>query len=119
MKFILQPIIENCIIHGSSEEEITTDIKVKIKNKKENIRFTIIDNGKGISSKKLNSLLNELDKDQYRTNHIGLSNIKKRLSLLFGENFQFIIRSKETWGGTIIIIEHPLEHSNNQEKNYS
>ncbi|WP_163536063.1 sensor histidine kinase [Gracilibacillus sp. YIM 98692] len=109
LKFVLQPLIENSIQHGmhyeNSEEKLT--IKVRIKTKNEKVIISVTDNGKGMDQEKLENLLTQLDKDEYVTNHIGLANIKKRLSLIYNYDYRFKIRSKENYG-TTILIEHPL-----------
>ncbi|UOQ50443.1 histidine kinase [Gracilibacillus caseinilyticus] len=110
LKFVLQPLIENSIQHGMDYESEASqiDIKIKIRTKGDGtIRFTVIDNGQGISKSDLSILRNKLDKDEYVTNHIGLANINKRLSLIYNNQFSFIIKSKRTYG-TVITIEHPV-----------
>ncbi|QGH33815.1 hypothetical protein GI584_07190 [Gracilibacillus salitolerans] len=109
LKFILQPIVENSMTHGSDYDHENRAIHIKIKIRKigDKIRFTIIDNGTGMSEERLKELVKELDKDEYTTSHIGFANIKKRVSLLFNKNYQFIIRSKKGWG-TVVMIEHPV-----------
>ncbi|MCJ7843243.1 histidine kinase [Lederbergia sp. NSJ-179] len=107
LKFILQPILENFLQHGIHDGS-TSKIRVKIERKNSRIRFRITDNGQGMSKHSLQQLHAELDKDEYVTNHIGLANIKKRLSLVFNNHYIFIIRSKKGWG-TTIFIEHPCE----------
>ncbi|WP_018931256.1 sensor histidine kinase [Gracilibacillus lacisalsi] len=106
LKFILQPIVENSVTHGCDDDK-NIRIKIKIRKRADKIRFTIIDNGTGLSKERLKELLEEHDKDEYITNHIGLANIKKRISLLFNNQYQFIIRSKKGWG-TVVVIEHPI-----------
>ncbi|MBO0993173.1 sensor histidine kinase [Bacillus sp. SD088] len=105
LKFILQPILENCLQHGTDGES-TSKIRIKIERKNNSMSFRITDNGQGMSKHSLQQLHTELDKDEYVTNHIGLANIKKRLSLVFNNNYIFTIRSKKGWG-TAIFIKHP------------
>lgn len=112
LKFILQPLIENSITHGSEAENQLKDlqIKIRIRKKRDRIRIVVVDNGVGMSKKKLKNLLRSVHEDNYSTNHIGLSNINKRLNLLFNQNYQFIIRSKTGWG-TLVMIEHPIQQN--------
>lgn len=114
MKFILQPLVENSIIHGGSAEleDIQIKIKVKIKRLPDKLQITVIDNGKGIEKEKLRQLIEELDKEEYTTRHIGLANTKKRLSLIFNQDYTFTIRSKENWG-TAVLVEHPIRGNGN------
>ncbi|SES09786.1 two-component system, sensor histidine kinase YesM [Gracilibacillus ureilyticus] len=110
LKFVLQPIIENCLQHGMDYEKQHPEVQVKIKIRlrHHNIRFTIIDNGQGMNRSNLQKLRHKIDKNQYTTDHIGLANIQKRLSLIFNGNYRFLIRSKKGLG-TVVIIEHPVD----------
>ncbi|MGP4042480.1 sensor histidine kinase [Gracilibacillus sp. D59] len=109
LKFILQPIIENSLQHGFDYESDADclHLKIKIRLDHEIIRFTVIDNGQGIESDRLHDLQNKINKNEYTTDHIGLTNIQKRLSLIYNHDYKFIIRSKKGCG-TVIIIEHPI-----------
>ncbi|HIR27041.1 MAG TPA: histidine kinase, partial [Candidatus Choladousia intestinigallinarum] len=80
-KMLLQPIVENAIIHGFSHnmEEALIEIKGEIDGEEALIR--ICDNGAGISQERI---LYILSKDSDR---IGLSNINQRLKLLYGEAY--------------------------------
>ena len=51
IKFILQPIVENSIIHGIDENKENQKIIIKIMSEEENILISIKDNGKGFNSK--------------------------------------------------------------------
>lgn len=99
-KMLLQPIVENAIIHGFSHnmEEALIEIKGEIDGEEALIR--ICDNGAGISQERI---LYILSKDSDR---IGLSNINQRLKLLYGEAYGLKIVS--TVGqGTEVILRFP------------
>ncbi len=99
-KMLLQPIVENAIIHGFSHdmEEALIEIKGEIDGEEALIR--ICDNGAGISQERI---LYILSKDSDR---IGLSNINQRLKLLYGKAYGLKIVS--TVGhGTEVILRFP------------
>lgn len=113
MSFLLQPIVENAIIHGIEPLEKTGKILISIKQKKEKICVIIKDNGQGIPTHTLAQLQHQwtaidILKKQIKTNNgnIGLSNIVNRLYLLYQDNFQFNIESDSL--GTEVIIIFPL-----------
>ncbi|WP_303318566.1 histidine kinase [Flavivirga abyssicola] len=81
---LIQPIIENAIKHGYSEEHVTLDVFVNI-YKKLDALFIIIEN----NGEKLDSNLSSLLKKGH-----GLSNIKDRLQTLYEENHQFEMFNK-------------------------
>lgn len=110
-KLILQPIVENCIIHGLENLENGGEIIVKSFVKKDMIYFHIKDTGVGISQDKLQAIREKLkngdDVRKSNKSSIGLKNVYKRLKLYFGENSSFKIKSKQGTG-TLIIISMPI-----------
>lgn len=73
---ILQPIIENAIIHGVLPKEEGGHIRVLVKEKPHQLEFTVIDNGAGFD-------LGEWRKNTESKNYgVGLLNIDTRLKKL-------------------------------------
>ncbi len=104
-KLILQPIIENCINHSYKRKEslhIVLDISI-INNE---LIMVVKDNGDGITKSRLNEIMLKLDDNSIENNNIGLSNIHRRLKLLFGEKYGIFIESEENIG-TIVTIKIP------------
>jgi len=104
-KLILQPIIENCINHSYKRKEslhIVLDISI-INNE---LIMVVKDNGDGITKSRLNEIMLKLDDNSIENNNIGLSNIHRRLKLLFGEKYGIFIESEEKIG-TIVTIKIP------------
>ena len=80
---LLQPLIENTILHGFREIEKQGFISLRIKKEKEIIKIIIRDNGKGINKKEIDKLFNDDKTHNKGLNHIGLNNVKRRLELLY------------------------------------
>lgn len=102
LKFILQPIVENCILHGFEEANDTNDIKINLYDGGEFIHFEIIDNGIGIEEERLEEGSFNIDKFA----GIGVKNIKERLNLYYEGVYIFEITSKYQ-NGTITKIVIP------------
>lgn len=104
-KFILQPCVENSIIHGLGEK---TEMSIHIKAAycKEGILIEIEDNGKGISSSRLAELVSENSKEfnLYKFNGIGLKNVDERLKLKYGKQYGITLFSEEGVGTTVNIL---------------
>lgn len=102
LKFILQPIVENCILHGFEEADDKNHIKISIYDNDEFINFEIIDNGVGIDEDRLEEGSFNID----RFAGIGVKNIKERLNLYYDADFIFEIKSEQQ-NGTVTNIVIP------------
>lgn len=105
-KLILQPIVENSIIHGvdSEQYDIAINITLNAYFVDENINIEVVDNGVGIDSRKVKNLNEYLEKDTDDLNSIGLRNVNRRIKLYFGEDFGIKIYSKRNIGTKVVII---------------
>ncbi|MEH7226559.1 sensor histidine kinase [Bacillus sp. JJ1566] len=109
-KFTLQPLLENCIVHGLEPQNGTTHITIRAEILDSDVFvLKISDSGPGIDEEqleKIRNLLNsKLTKDT--VNHIGIMNVHKRIKHLFGNEFGIFITSSQT-SGTTIGIKLPL-----------
>ncbi len=94
-KLTLQPILENAIIHGVVEKESKGTIILRTTETDNKIHFSIEDNGPGIDEKELKKLLSVIeDAPQPNLPSFGLSNINRRIKLLFGKEYGLSISSK-------------------------
>ena len=108
-KLLLQPVIENSIKHGYLQGKVLKII-VEARREGERLYFTVRDNGAGISPDRLHAINDTLagGPDHQSVKHIGLYNIQKILSLLYGSEYG--IRIESTLGqGTCVILTMPYE----------
>jgi sensor histidine kinase YesM len=75
---MLQPIVENAIVHGILGKPEGGKIYIGIVQEKMKLVFTVRDNGSGMSDEKVTEVL-----ESDNIGHIGLSNIHKRLKALY------------------------------------
>lgn len=101
-RLLLQPIVENSIIHGADDERNEITIAIAIHNIKFECVISIEDNGKGFDSFMVNS---SKSKDK-KFSGIGLNNVNERIQLYFGEEYGLQINS-EVNKGTKVIINLP------------
>ena len=106
-KFTLQPIVENCIIHGIRSSAERMDIHISARYEEDTIRITVRDNGSGIQSKQLREIQKALrDQSINYSRHYGISNVNARLSLISKGDSGVSISS--VWGvGTEVVIRIP------------
>lgn len=115
IKFLLQPVVENCLKHGKSKEKEMLTIQISSEIKHNEIYITIMDDGNGIRADKLNQLNEMFQKPlmQYREEKrnkgsIGLQNINSRLRLYYGEQYFLEIDSVEQ-AYTCVTIKIPYQ----------
>lgn len=103
-KLLIQPIIENSIIHGFKQRN---NLNVSVKGYFEDDRLVIyiIDNGFGIGNDKLKEIKRMITDKNNNSNHQGIYNVYKRLYLVYEDKLEFDIQSNEN--GTTIKVSFP------------
>lgn len=104
MKFLLQPIVENSIIHGIASIERVGLISVSIARQEDNLCIIISDNGTGISTQTEQNLIASNEK---KYNKIGLANVHNRIVLKYGEAYGLRIES-DLGKGTDVTVLLPI-----------
>ncbi len=92
---ILQPVVENAIIHGVNEIEGEKNIIISGYISENNLIFQVEDNGKGMTEKEIKSIFTVKEKNKTSFKHIGLKNIKSRIRLNCGEEYGLEIESEK------------------------
>lgn len=99
---LLQPYVENAILHGLRSKETNGKIDLTIKRRNGNLDIYINDNGIGIKEALINT---------QGGNHLGLQLNRERLKLLYGENAQVSVKDRTSLGsktsGTQVAISIP------------
>lgn len=95
-RLILQPIVENSIVHGFSgvEEELGM-ITVKARLEDGYLYITVHDNGRGMTEEEIRRLLSNETAGNEDYVSIGVTNVNTRLVLNYGGECALQIRSKE------------------------
>lgn len=104
--FVLQPLVENAIIHGISPTKHQGVIRVEIKKTENLIHVMIADDGVGIEQKVLESLLNSEEEEKETFSSIGFKNVIQRLQMNFGDKTEVKVESK-LGEGTLIRLAWP------------
>lgn len=107
LKFLLQPIVENCIIHGFYENGRQVDIRIKCFKTEEFMRVSILDNGRGFDPENMNQAEDEADARKGKLTSIGIANVRERVRLNYGEAYGLQINSK-IGEGTEVTLNLPL-----------
>ena len=115
IKLILQPIVENAIVHGLGEKpEEGAMIKIKAYLDSSYLCFDIEDNGFGMLPDKIEEIYQSF-KDKTIHRGVGLSNVYQRIRIFYGEKADIIVDSSLD-DGTKISIRIPLQEVRSDEE---
>lgn len=101
IKFILQPIIENSILHGFDEHKDNQKIDIIISENNSILEILIKDNGKGFNQDK------HKEKKSGKLSGVGYKNVCERIKLTYGREYTVELKS-EIDKGTEVKITLPV-----------
>lgn len=113
-KLLLQPIVENAIVHGICRIRGPGHLTVKVyPSDEETLRIEVSDNGQGMSNDRLQQIrerLREADmhilSTEPRDGNIGIANVHRRIRNTFGEEYGLSIDT-ELGRGTQVVLTIP------------
>ncbi|MEG1427566.1 MAG: histidine kinase, partial [Oscillospiraceae bacterium] len=101
VSMILQPIVENAILHGFPAKQKYCCISISATGSGDNWVIRMTDNGRGISKEKCREINEDLrlkkDDPHEEKSSISLRNIYRRMTLVTGGNFLMELRSRESF----------------------
>jgi two-component system sensor histidine kinase YesM len=98
-KMILQPIVENSVVHGIEKCHKTGKVVISVHKKGNIILYQVEDDGMGVDE----SVLHMLVSGNLSSSGYGLYNINMRIKLYFGDEFGLHIRSKPGEGTKVTV----------------
>ena len=106
-KLIIQPIVENAIIHGIENSKNKNLLYISIKRENECIVIIVKDTGIGMTDEKVSELLKEPlnaegDEQKAHTN-LGLYAVHKRIQLMYGDLYGLAVHSQAGEGTTVTL----------------
>lgn len=113
LKHLLQPIVENAVLHGVNGMETGGMIKISCRLQGGSILFTIADNGPGMDEPTTARVANGASDQLYRG--YGVKNVLERIKLFYGDDYGIDIKSSKNLGTTVNIripctTDRQLEH---------
>ncbi len=103
-KLILQPLVENAIIHGF-EGMSNGHVCVHAGRDEDVLKITISDNGRGISNEMIKAL--ESDDPEALKGHLGINNVNTIIRIYFGKQYGVSAERPEQ-GGTVVTVTLPI-----------
>lgn len=105
--FLLQPIVENAIVHGVEPKMEEGEVWISSNMEKDWLVCTVRDSGVGMNETQLQTILNSQAESKEGRGHIGLHNVQERIQLLYGEKYGLEVCSVLDVG-TVVIVRLPL-----------
>lgn len=102
LPFLIQPIVENSVIHGLEDRREGGLIKIKVYRKEGKLIISVIDNGKGMKEEELIEIMSNTQREN--SHRIGLRNTMERIKLFYGEGYGLEIKSAKGLGTQVDII---------------
>lgn len=110
IKLMLQPIVENCVIHGLEPTTRKCLIRISARQAGSVMTIRVSDSGKGITAEKLADIRRAIADSNSNffneTNSIGLANISRRIKLFYGDAYGLTISSDDR--GTVVEVTFPM-----------
>ncbi len=113
VKFMIQPVLENSIIHGAENLKRSIHIDILAATDENILEIEIKDNGKGMNPNALSMLQERFSSGKPESTNIGLLNVQERLQLCFGPEYGITVFSTEGSSFTvrlkIPLIQNPAQ----------
>ncbi|MNN33704.1 Sensor histidine kinase YpdA [compost metagenome] len=92
---IVQPLVENAVVHGVEDKEDGVRVQVMIQIDGGLVRVVVRDDGMGMTAERLIEVMQSISgAEESRKNRIGLRNVHQRLILTYGEEHGLHISSE-------------------------
>ena len=102
-KLLLQPFVENAILHGFENTASDAVLNVEIRRKDDKLEVVIADNGSGMSP----DTIAEINNGEYMQNDkkhgIGMKNAITRMNMYYGRSAEVMLYANEPSGVRVVI----------------
>ncbi len=94
LKFILQPVVENCFKHAFKDRKTGGIIRITADETGDDLIFEVWDNGCGMPPERLDQIRQKLE-GALDESGIGIVNTNARIRLVYGEQYGIRVQSQE------------------------
>lgn len=103
-KMIMQPLVENAFVHAIEKNTDDTTLYIGTKIDEHNLIIIIQDDGVGIEPSQLDGIIANLDSENDDSSHVGISNVYRRIRMIYGNEYGVKIESEHGEGTKISIM---------------
>lgn len=101
LRFILQPIVENAILHGLVKQTTTGTLELSVWEEEDSLMIRVEDDGVGMDIQKVEELNRSIHVADNLTKtglNIGIRNVNQRIKLACGDQYGITIKSTLHYG---------------------
>lgn len=113
-RLILQPIVENAVIHGIVPKKGTGLISLWAGRIRDELCIEVMDNGVGMGSGGINEVLSGQRKGGSFSG-IGIRNVQDRIKALYGRKYGLSMKNEDGIG-TVVVINLPIRKEGDNER---
>lgn len=107
-KLLLQPFVENAIVHGFEKEQEDAKLEFRVEKNEDEIEICIEDNGQGMPEELIDQINRGMVEETGAKYGIGMRNASTRLQMYYGKNGKLRVE-KANPQGTRILIRIPYK----------
>lgn len=105
-KLLIQPLVENAIIHGIEASLSASRVNIIGKAAEEGFRIIVEDDGQGMSRDEMDRLMNKINGPLLEEMGCGMWNVNQRVKMMFGDGSGLRYeRTADGWTRAILHIE--------------
>lgn len=112
LKFLIQPLLENAIVHGLSSIPYPGEIRLEAWRERDRLHLRVSDNGIGIDPERLSQIREMLHSTH--SNHIGLLSVQERIEIFYGAPHGMEITSIPG-NGTTVELRLPIMEAGGEQ----
>lgn len=100
-RFLLQPIVENAVVHGVEKTAASSTLIIRCYTSENELTIDISNDGPSISPETKAKILESFSHPNGTSTHIGLKNVFERIQLFYGPDYGLSLLDMEPQGTTI------------------
>lgn len=105
-KLTIQPLVENSVVHGLENKRGGGSVRISIWEEEDEIDMRVWDDGVGFDTASL--FQDDADEADRQHNHVALPNVRRRIQLLYGQEYGLNVTSAPG-SGTTVLVNLPLD----------
>ncbi|OCT11730.1 hypothetical protein A8709_28050 [Paenibacillus pectinilyticus] len=113
LKLLLQPILENSIVHGMAGKETRGKIVIQARIHEGSLHIVISDNGEGMTEEQLEEFRTR--RSPHTFTGMGVANVHHRIQLHHGEEYGIMLTANDP-KGTKVSMKIPIIHRDQEEE---